>query len=185
MSIVGEFVEQKPTAASLQPRALSCGWTLTFEDVQNSEELEIELAEELRAAIRAEAPQEEQEDAGAFLERLGDDGMKWAEEFRAACIRLGYSDMPVDWLFGWFANAIEHSDDHRRWWREKNEESAARCFRQMFGEREWKTYYGREVIAPIVERLEFWDEINEMDDAKVDALTAMHDEPYVPACVQS
>lgn len=59
-----------------------------------------------------------------LLARLGDDAMKWAEEFRQTAIRLGYSDMDVGWLMGWFANAIEHSHDIRmaRWLGERRPE---------------------------------------------------------------
>lgn len=49
------------------------------------------------------------EDAGAMLARLGSDGTKWAAEFRATALRLGYSDMDEGWLIGWFANAIENA----------------------------------------------------------------------------
>lgn len=54
------------------------------------------------------------------LNRLGDNGQKWAQEFRATALRLGYSDMDEGWLIGWFADAIEHSNDVRRWHREAN-----------------------------------------------------------------
>lgn len=52
-----------------------------------------------------------------MLRRLGDDAAKWAQEFHDTAMRLGYSDMDVGWLIGWFANAIEYSHDlrqHRR-----------------------------------------------------------------------
>lgn len=49
----------------------------------------------------------ERENAGAFLARIGTDGVKWAAEFRRISIGLGYSDMDEAWLVGWFANAIE------------------------------------------------------------------------------
>ena len=52
------------------------------------------------------------------LDRVGDDAKKWAQDFRSTAIRLGYSDMDEGWLIGWFANAIEHSNDVRRWRRE-------------------------------------------------------------------
>lgn len=48
------------------------------------------------------------ESVDQMLERLGANGMKWAEEFRLTAIKLGYSDMDVGWLVGWFANAIEY-----------------------------------------------------------------------------
>ena len=44
---------------------------------------------------------------GDLLAKMGTDGAKWAEEFRATAKRLGYSDMDEGWLTGWFANAIE------------------------------------------------------------------------------
>ena len=50
-----------------------------------------------------------------LLNRMGDDAGKWAQEFRATAIKLGYSDMDEGWLIAWFANAIEHSSDVRRW----------------------------------------------------------------------
>ena len=40
-------------------------------------------------------------------EPWGADAARWASEFRQTAINLGYSDMDADWLFGWFANAIE------------------------------------------------------------------------------
>ncbi len=53
--------------------------------------------------------------AAAVLLRLGDDGMAWAEEFCATAKKLGYGDLDIGWVFSWFANAIEHSNDVRRW----------------------------------------------------------------------
>lgn len=57
-------------------------------------------------------------DAPDMLQALGDDAAKWAAAFRQTALRLGYSDMDEGWLIGWFANAIEHSTDVRRWRRE-------------------------------------------------------------------
>lgn len=42
-----------------------------------------------------------------LLQSMGTDAAKWAAEFRATALRLGYSDMDEGWLIGWFANAIE------------------------------------------------------------------------------
>lgn len=53
------------------------------------------------------------EDDGEVLECLGMDGAKWAAEFRATAIRLGYSDMDEGWLIGWFCNAIMAGHDRR------------------------------------------------------------------------
>lgn len=51
---------------------------------------------------------------GDLLNYCSDDASKWAAEFRATALRLGYSDMDEGWLIGWFANAIEHSTMVRR-----------------------------------------------------------------------
>lgn len=58
------------------------------------------------------------ESGSEFLKRMGDDASKWAAEFRKIAIKLGYGDMPEDWLIVWFANAIENSSNVRRWQRE-------------------------------------------------------------------
>jgi hypothetical protein len=50
-----------------------------------------------------------------MLNRVGDDGMKWAIEFCKTAKQLGYGDIDINWVFVWFANAIEHSNDVRRW----------------------------------------------------------------------
>ena len=49
---------------------------------------------------------EPEETGPQMLGRLGMDGAKWAAEFRATALRLGYSDMDEGWLIGWFCNAI-------------------------------------------------------------------------------
>lgn len=54
-------------------------------------------------------------DSHRLLSALGDDAAKWAAAFNQTAIKLGYSDMDEGWLTGWFANAIEHSSDVRRW----------------------------------------------------------------------
>lgn len=45
------------------------------------------------------------------LARLGDDALKWAEEFRMTAIHLGYPAMDTGWLITWFANAIVNGQD--------------------------------------------------------------------------
>lgn len=58
--------------------------------------------------ITEETRRENDERSSAILlEHMGIDGAKWAAEFRATAIKLGYSDMDEGWLIGWFANAIE------------------------------------------------------------------------------
>lgn len=52
-------------------------------------------------------------DGPSLLAALGDDAAKWAAAFRQTALKLGYSDMDEGWLIGWFANAIEHSQDVR------------------------------------------------------------------------
>jgi len=42
-----------------------------------------------------------------------DDGHKWAEAFCQAAERLYGIKLDVEWVFGWFANAIEGSCDLR------------------------------------------------------------------------
>lgn len=48
-----------------------------------------------------------------LLAALRDDGQKWAVAFNQCAVKCGYSEMDVDWLTTWFANAIEHSTDVR------------------------------------------------------------------------
>lgn len=74
-------------------------------------------ADEAEAALASAPPSGggSSESDADLLERLGDDAQRWAREFRATAVRLGYSDMDEGWLIGWFANAIEHSSDVRRW----------------------------------------------------------------------
>jgi hypothetical protein len=76
-----------------------------------------------------------EESAADFYARVGDDASKWAAEFRATAIRLGYSDMDEGWLTGWFANAIEHSSDVRRWRADKAAKEPAEIARlhQLLG----------------------------------------------------
>ena len=52
------------------------------------------------------------------LSALGDDARKWAQAFSQSAVNLGYPPMDEGWLIAWFANAIEHSSDVRRWRRE-------------------------------------------------------------------
>ena len=51
----------------------------------------------------------------AVILRCGDDASKWAEEFVKMAKELGHSDIDESWVFSWFAAAIEHSSDVRRW----------------------------------------------------------------------
>ncbi len=54
--------------------------------------------------------------AGDMLMAVADDGAKWAEAF---CQINPGSDWGL--MLGWFCNAIEHSNDVRRWARERAE----------------------------------------------------------------
>ena len=56
---------------------------------------------------------------GEILQTLGDDASKWAAAFKQHAEKLGHTGMDEGWLIGWFANAIEHSTDVRRWRQEK------------------------------------------------------------------
>lgn len=49
---------------------------------------------------------------------LGDDAEKWATAFCQHARQLGIPDIDPGWMVGWFANAIEHSSDVRRWRKE-------------------------------------------------------------------
>ena len=57
-------------------------------------------------------------DGPDLLSALGDDAGKWAAAFKQTAEKLGHHGMDEGWLIGWFANAIEHSNDVRRWQRE-------------------------------------------------------------------
>jgi hypothetical protein len=69
-------------------------------------------------------------DGHFLLSALGDDASKWATAFIQHAERLLDTTTPDpfdllrdhNWLTGWFANAIEHSSDVRRW--KQNESSA-------------------------------------------------------------
>lgn len=49
----------------------------------------------------------------ALLAECRDDGRKWAEAFCQTAKKLYGIDLNVEWVFGWFANAIENSHDVR------------------------------------------------------------------------
>lgn len=56
------------------------------------------------------------------LEYCGDNGKRWAEMFCRIVNKIirkehNLEDFDLDegWIAGWFANAIEHSSDVRRW----------------------------------------------------------------------
>lgn len=44
----------------------------------------------------------------------GDNAGRWATAFRQRALKLGYSDMDVGWLIGWFANAIVRAQDETK-----------------------------------------------------------------------
>lgn len=64
------------------------------------------------------ANQEAPEAAASMLSRLGDNAQKWAQEFIAVMHQIGWSELDEALMTSWFANAIEHSNDVRRWKRE-------------------------------------------------------------------
>lgn len=72
-------------------------------------------------------------DAHDLLRFCGDDAAKWAEAFK-----VHFPDRTPDaaTLVGWFANAIEHSGDVRRWRAEKAREANAesRAMRDAMGD---------------------------------------------------
>ncbi len=57
-------------------------------------------------------------DSPNLLRALGDDAASWAKAFVQHAKKVqARGDDPLDegWLISWFANAIEHSSDVRRW----------------------------------------------------------------------
>jgi hypothetical protein len=50
-----------------------------------------------------------------LLEALGDQGMKWAAAFCQITKKNLDIDLDLMYVMGWFANAIEHSSDVRKW----------------------------------------------------------------------
>lgn len=58
--------------------------------------------------------------AGEMLNYMGDDAAKWAAEFCKIARDHGHH-LDEGWVIGWFANAIEHSNDVRRWRREREQ----------------------------------------------------------------
>jgi len=79
-----------------------------------------ELAD-IKAAFVESMPDYTKFNNGAdLLQALGDDGMKWAAAFCQITKKNLDIDLEVMYVQGWFANAIEHSSDVRRWAREKD-----------------------------------------------------------------
>jgi hypothetical protein len=58
---------------------------------------------------------------GDLLDALKDDGMKWAAAFCQITKKRFDIDLDLMYVHGWMANAIEYSNDVRRW---KAEEAA-------------------------------------------------------------
>lgn len=86
-----------------------------YDQISETQQAAIRAAKEMHPVLSAllssrEALMDKKEESdGELLQRLGTDASKWAAEFRATALRLGYSDMDEGWLLGWFANAIEHA----------------------------------------------------------------------------
>lgn len=64
-------------------------------------------------------------DAPTMLKAVGDDAQKWAAAFQQIVMDRGIT-IDEGLMIGWFANAIEHSSDTRRWRAEAAELEAAR-----------------------------------------------------------
>jgi hypothetical protein len=62
---------------------------------------------------------------GDVLQALGDNGQKWAQAFMQTIGRIGRDKIDEGLMVVWFANAIEHSNDVRRWQREAAAKQAA------------------------------------------------------------
>ena len=61
-------------------------------------------------------------DSPTLLSAMGDDASKWAAAFCQIAKKLGHGDIDEGWMIGWFANAIEHSSDARRFRRQRGEQ---------------------------------------------------------------
>jgi hypothetical protein len=83
--------------------------------VQDSEELE-----QIEKSFYDSMPDYTKLKNGAELvQALGDEGMKWAAAFCQITEKVFDIKLDLMYVQGWFANAIEHSNDVRRWAREK------------------------------------------------------------------
>lgn len=58
-----------------------------------------------------------------LLNACGDSGFEWAKAFQQRIVDKGIH-IDIDLMLGWFANAIEHSSDVRRWNRERKEKTS-------------------------------------------------------------
>jgi hypothetical protein len=56
--------------------------------------------------------------SGDLLNYMEDDARKWASAFCQIAAKLGHPGIDEGWMLGWFANAIGHSNNVRRWRRE-------------------------------------------------------------------
>lgn len=54
-------------------------------------------------------------DTAEFYKTMGDDAAQWAAAFCQFADKLGHHGIDEGWMIGWFAAAIEHSSDVRRW----------------------------------------------------------------------
>jgi hypothetical protein len=57
-----------------------------------------------------------------LLNACNDDGRKWATAFCQYTKKKFNIDLDVDYVFGWMANIIEHSNNYRQLQREKIQE---------------------------------------------------------------
>ena len=57
-------------------------------------------------------------ESGDLLKALGDDAQRWAQAFMQIIVEPG-KEIDEALMIAWFANAIEHSNDVRRWARER------------------------------------------------------------------
>lgn len=73
-------------------------------------------------------------DGPTMLREVADNAQKWAEAFCQHAKKLGHGDIDEGWMVAWFANAVEHSSDVRRW-RKAEEKPPA-------GERVWTCKIG-------------------------------------------
>jgi hypothetical protein len=76
------------------------------------------MSEHKQPGLAGDVPDYTTMSSSEMITALGDDAMKWSVAFCQMARKLGHHGIDEGWMVGWFANAIEHSSDVRRWQRE-------------------------------------------------------------------
>jgi len=83
---------------------------MTQDTLSGTEQKDVGASRGLRAADPV--PDYTAMDGPKLLKACADNGMNWATAFCQHAAKQGVT-VEVDWVFAWFANAIEHSHDVR------------------------------------------------------------------------